>query len=386
MASSTTQPTTRPSRTHHQHAGHQAARAALRGRRGRGCAGRGSAQGGDGGHFVSVPTPAVPSSRDWCPGTTGHFRGRQTGHRSLLPGSAGAGEFWATAPTGCRPPPRTTISLTRTHVCHPAPAPARHLPTASPSSARHHDHRPPVLPARLDAHRRRVAWSVAIAAFGADPGEKTVPLVGFAIGSGLFQVGVLFLLRALWRTQALGTGRLARFFLRAETVVLSLAIGSTTVDALRLSDLDQTGWLLLDLCWPLSMLGMFAIGIRIAIAGRWKGLSRFWPMVAESWAVVTVPTLGIFGAGRRPRRRCGPPPHRLRRPRPAGRPQEGRTAASRRSAATQGPGMPRAESARGIPVLALGVEPARRRNRAFRSRRPVDMSSQVHRTRTGGGR
>jgi hypothetical protein len=141
-----------------------------------------------------------------------------------------------------------------------------------------------------------LAWSVAIAAFGADPGDKTIPLVGFALGSGLFQIGVLFLLRVLWRTQALGTGRLARFFLRAETVVLSLAIGSTTVDALRLSDLDQTGWLLLDLCWPLSMLGMFAIGIRIAIAGRWKGLSRFWPMVAESWAVVTVPTLGIFGA------------------------------------------------------------------------------------------
>jgi hypothetical protein len=141
-----------------------------------------------------------------------------------------------------------------------------------------------------------VAWSVAIAAFGADPGTRTVPLVGFALGSGLFQVGVLFLLRALWRTEALGTGRLARFFLRAETVVLSLAIASTTVDALRLSDLDQTGWLLLDLCWPLSMLGMFAIGIRIAIAGRWQGLSRFWPMVAESWAVVTVPTLGIFGA------------------------------------------------------------------------------------------
>ena len=38
--------------------------------------------------------------------------------------------------------------------------------------------------------------------------------------------------------------------------------------------------------WPISMLGMFLIGIRIAIAGRWKGLSRFWPMVAESWAVV----------------------------------------------------------------------------------------------------
>ena len=45
----------------------------------------------------------------------------------------------------------------------------------------------------------------------------------------------------------------------------------------------------------LCMLGMFLIGIRIAIAGRWKGATRFWPMVAESWAVVVIPTLGIFG-------------------------------------------------------------------------------------------
>ena len=49
--------------------------------------------------------------------------------------------------------------------------------------------------------------------------------------------------------------------------------------------------------WPISMLGMFLIGIRIAVAGRWTGLSRFYPLVAESWAVVTVPTMGIFGEG-----------------------------------------------------------------------------------------
>jgi hypothetical protein len=52
----------------------------------------------------------------------------------------------------------------------------------------------------------------------------------------------------------------------------------------------------LDLFWPLSMLGMFLIGIRIAIAGRWRGPSRFWPTVAESWAVVTIPVMGALGA------------------------------------------------------------------------------------------
>ena len=43
------------------------------------------------------------------------------------------------------------------------------------------------------------------------------------------------------------------------------------------------------------MLGMFLIGVRIAIAGRWTGAYRFWPMVAESWAVVTVPSNAVFG-------------------------------------------------------------------------------------------
>jgi hypothetical protein len=48
------------------------------------------------------------------------------------------------------------------------------------------------------------------------------------------------------------------------------------------------------------MLGMCIIGIKIAFAGRWKGALRVWPLVAESWAVITVPTIGIFGeqAGR----------------------------------------------------------------------------------------
>jgi len=140
-----------------------------------------------------------------------------------------------------------------------------------------------------------LAWSAAILLVGQDPHDP-LGLVVFGVGSGLFQVGLLFLLRVLWRTRALGDGRLARAVLRVETGVLGLAMASTFVDTIAVSDLTQPGWLMLDLCWPLSMLGMFFIGIRIAIAGRWTGASRFWPMVAESWAVVTVPSLMIGGA------------------------------------------------------------------------------------------
>ena len=138
-------------------------------------------------------------------------------------------------------------------------------------------------------------WAIATAFTGVDPDDSTRELLLFGVGSGAFQIGLYALLRVLWLTQALGTGRLARFFLRVETVFVTLAIASTLVDMFGISDLTKPGWLLLDAFWPFSMIGMFLIGIRIAVAGRWTGASRFWPMVAESWAVVLIPTLGLFG-------------------------------------------------------------------------------------------
>jgi len=139
-----------------------------------------------------------------------------------------------------------------------------------------------------------LAWAGTMAFVGIDP-QTDAGEMAFSLSSGLFQVGLLFLLRTLWRTQALGTGRVARAVLRVEAVAVGLAIASTASDGLGLTDFDKVQYIVLDAFWPLSMLGMFLIGIRIAIAGRWKGATRFWPMVAESWAVVVIPTLGIFG-------------------------------------------------------------------------------------------
>jgi hypothetical protein len=141
-----------------------------------------------------------------------------------------------------------------------------------------------------------VAWAVTQVFIGLDPGSPAQEAV-FSTTSGMFQIGLLCLLTVLYRTQALGTGRLARFFLRLEAGLVTLAIGSTIVDGIGVSDLDKAGWLLLDMFWPISMLGMALIGIRIAIAGRWRGASRLWPMFAESWVLVTLPSMAIFGAG-----------------------------------------------------------------------------------------
>jgi hypothetical protein len=142
-----------------------------------------------------------------------------------------------------------------------------------------------------------LAWAAVTAAVGSTDPEGATEEAIFSAGSGLFQLGLLGLLFVLFRTQALGAGRLARFFIRLEAVLLTLAIASTFVDGIGVSDLDQTGWLILDMFWPISMLGMFMIGVRVAIAGRWSGVSRFWPLVAESWALVVIPTMGIAGEG-----------------------------------------------------------------------------------------
>jgi hypothetical protein len=174
-----------------------------------------------------------------------------------------------------------------------SPAPARSdVATAAPGSATSPT-RPFLLHGRA-LTAGALAWSASILAVGNDPGG-TVGLLVFGLGSGLFQVGLLFLLRVLWRTRALGEGRLARGVLRLEMFLVSMAIASTVVDAVQVSDLSKPWWAMLDAFWPFSMLGMFLIGVRIAIAGRWTGLSRFWPMVAESWAVVTIPAMLIGG-------------------------------------------------------------------------------------------
>ncbi|TFV73789.1 hypothetical protein E4P39_13540 [Blastococcus sp. CT_GayMR19] len=134
-----------------------------------------------------------------------------------------------------------------------------------------------------------VAWAAGMAAFTNTPTAGTVQHYVYEVTALMFQLGLVALVWLQLRTGATGTGKLARGFLHAEHVLLGLAITSTFT-WMFLRDYQETGWFMaLDVFWPLSMLGMAAIGVRIAIAGRWKGAARFWPMVAESWAPVAVP-------------------------------------------------------------------------------------------------
>ncbi len=136
------------------------------------------------------------------------------------------------------------------------------------------------------------AWAAGILAFGTDPAAGWKGTL-YDMSSLAFQLGLVALVVAQKRTQATGTGRLARFFLHLEHVLLGMAIVSTLA-WMFFREHDQEAWFLaLDAFWPLSMLGMAGIGIRIAIAGRWKGLARFWPLGAESWAPVVIPVAAL---------------------------------------------------------------------------------------------
>jgi hypothetical protein len=79
-------------------------------------------------------------------------------------------------------------------------------------------------------------------------------------------------------------------------VLLSLAMVWSLIHALAPSA-RGTVWLgMLDMFWPLSMLGMFIIGLKVALAGRWRGPARLWSLLAQTWAVVCVPVMGVFGS------------------------------------------------------------------------------------------
>jgi hypothetical protein len=141
-----------------------------------------------------------------------------------------------------------------------------------------------------------LAWAASLAVYGPNPDPgNTAGVVAVTVGAFAFQIGVYLLLAIQARTGAIGSGRFARTFIVVEHVLVAGAILNTLDPALPF--LRGTVWHgIFDACWPLSMLGMFAIGVRIAIKGRWRGVLRFWPLVAESWAVVVIPTYALAPA------------------------------------------------------------------------------------------
>ncbi|SFF41429.1 hypothetical protein [Blastococcus tunisiensis] len=138
-----------------------------------------------------------------------------------------------------------------------------------------------------------LAWAVGtVLTYDVDPAGEAYP-VAYKVSSLLFQLGLVALVSVQLRTAATGTGRLARGFLHVEHALLGLAIAASLQWILAPGLSENAFFVALDLFWPLSMLGMAAIGIRIAIAGRWRGAARIWPAIAETWALVMFPAMAL---------------------------------------------------------------------------------------------
>lgn len=187
-------------------------------------------------------------------------------------------------------------SARTTHVSHvshvPAPARTDVAPPAPvpPDAARGSSGTLRLLGAALAAGAG--AYGVAFVTSGAESeqGSFAISLTGL-----FFQLGVFCLLAAMWRTGATGTSRLARAMLVVEAVVLGVA----TVQSVFTLPANGGEWgtiaTVLDPFWPLSMLGMAIIGVKVAVAGRWRGALRAWPVVAETWIFVALPSLMLLG-------------------------------------------------------------------------------------------
>ena len=139
-----------------------------------------------------------------------------------------------------------------------------------------------------------LAWATSILLFTTDP-DGVRGRIGDLTGLA-FQLGVFCLLTVQIKTRAIGLGRGARIALRVEAVVLGLASVWSLLHGVLPAGMQDAVWLgFLDICWPLSMLGMAIIAVKLAWTGRWRGALRWWPLIAESWAVVTVPSYVLLG-------------------------------------------------------------------------------------------
>ncbi len=172
------------------------------------------------------------------------------------------------------------------------PAPAR-TDVAGPTTAAAPDAKG-VRRAGLFLTAGALTWSASVLTFGANPTDNLgITLTDLAALP--FQLALFALVTVQLRTGATGTTKVARGMLRVEYVLLALATLWTVLHGAVPAFRDDLWLAVLDVFWPLSMLGMAIIGVKVALAGRWKGVARIWPLIAESWAPVTVPTFILIG-------------------------------------------------------------------------------------------
>jgi len=137
-------------------------------------------------------------------------------------------------------------------------------------------------------------WAAAMAAVGNNPaGDPGMMITD--LGAVPFQLALIALVTVQLRTRATGLTRVSAGLLRVEYVLLALATIWSVMHGAVPAFRDDLWLAVLDAFWPLSMLGMAIIGVKVFFARRWQGIARLWPMVAESWVLVNLPVNAILG-------------------------------------------------------------------------------------------
>lgn len=109
------------------------------------------------------------------------------------------------------------------------------------------------------------------------------------VGGLAFQAGLFGLWLTYWQTKAVGTGRRAKVLLGIVLVLLVLATVWSAAHLVLPNSYADTWWMLvLDACWPLSMIGFLVTGTVVAVVGRWQGWLRWAPLAAESWGPLAI--------------------------------------------------------------------------------------------------
>lgn len=123
-----------------------------------------------------------------------------------------------------------------------------------------------------------IVWAIGWLQAGV-PAEGTMDQTEL-VASGVFQLGLLGLLVVMRVTKATGAGRLGRFVVNAEIVAVLLAFAWTVPFALDPTRDHTTFFVVLDVFWPLSMLGTLVVGIAVLLARRWPMPARVLPLAA----------------------------------------------------------------------------------------------------------
>ena len=137
-----------------------------------------------------------------------------------------------------------------------------------------------------------VAW--ACTRLIAPPENGVAPRLEI-LGGLAFQAGLAGYLAAVWLTGAFGRVRGGRLAFRVEAVLLALASVWSVVYAIDPGTQQHWPMIVLDVTWPVSMVGLIAVGAYIFRARVWTSPTRQLALIASLWLPFEILATAVGG-------------------------------------------------------------------------------------------